>query len=143
MFSAICGAGALPHEGKATRYTRQLQSVRRSEANHQCPDVAQGCRLWALQQVVLLTPCDQAIAYGKPFDRCLLATLGSGSSCCGRRPSPQSAVPSLIAVNPAADVKQAKLPKTKGHHSWTDEEIQQYRDYWKVGTQTAVGRVRA
>ena len=76
VFSAICGAGALPHEGKATRYTSQLQSVRRSEANHQCPDVAQGCRLWALQQVVLLTPCDQAIAYGKPFDRLVAGHLG-------------------------------------------------------------------
>jgi integrase len=51
------------------------------------------------------------------------------------RPLLQSAVPSLIAVNPAEGVKQPKLPKTKGHHSWTDEEIQQYRNYWNLGTQ--------
>lgn len=51
------------------------------------------------------------------------------------RPLLQSAVPSLIAVNPAENVKQVKTPKTKGHHSWTDDEIQQYRDYWKLGTQ--------
>jgi len=40
VFSAICGAGALPHERMATRCTRRLQSGRRSEANQQCPDVA-------------------------------------------------------------------------------------------------------
>jgi len=51
------------------------------------------------------------------------------------RPLLQSAVPSLLAVNPAEGIKQVKLPRTKGHHTWTDEEIQQYRDYWKVGTQ--------
>ena len=28
-----------------------------------------------------------------------------------------------------------KLPKTKGHHTWTDEEIAQYRAYWRLGTQ--------
>jgi len=51
------------------------------------------------------------------------------------RPLLQSAVPSLIAVNPAEGVKYVKTPKTKGFHTWTDEQIQQYRDYWKVGTQ--------
>src|SRR5882762_1947702 len=33
------------------------------------------------------------------------------------RPLLQSAVPSLITVNPAEDIKHVKLPKTKGHHS--------------------------
>jgi hypothetical protein len=28
-----------------------------------------------------------------------------------------------------------KLPKTKGHHTWTDDEIEQYRAYWPLGTQ--------
>ena len=27
------------------------------------------------------------------------------------------------------------MPKTKGHHTWTDEEIAQYRAYWPLGTQ--------
>ena len=28
-----------------------------------------------------------------------------------------------------------RLPKTKGHHAWSDDEIAQYRDYWPLGTQ--------
>ena len=40
----------------------------------------------------------------------------------------------LIAVNPAEDIKQVRLPKSKGHHSWTDDQIATYRTYWKLGT---------
>ena len=32
-------------------------------------------------------------------------------------------------------IKGIKLPKTKGHHTWTDDEIAQYRAYWPLGTQ--------
>ena len=27
------------------------------------------------------------------------------------------------------------MPKSKGHHSWNDDEIEQYRAYWALGTQ--------
>jgi hypothetical protein len=37
--------------------------------------------------------------------------------------------------NPAEGLKAGKMPKTSGHHDWTDEEIAQYRDYWDLGTQ--------
>jgi integrase len=46
----------------------------------------------------------------------------------------QFAVPSMIRKNPAAGLK-VKLPKSSGHHTWTDEEIAQFRQYWKLGTQ--------
>jgi len=45
-----------------------------------------------------------------------------------------SAIPSLIAVNPAEDIKQVRLPKTKGHWTWTNDQIATYRAYWKLGT---------
>ena len=32
-------------------------------------------------------------------------------------------------------VASIKLPKTKGHHTWTNEEIAQYRAHWLLGTQ--------
>jgi hypothetical protein len=32
-------------------------------------------------------------------------------------------------------IATAKLAKTKGHHTWTDEEIAQYRAHWPLGTQ--------
>jgi integrase len=51
------------------------------------------------------------------------------------RPLLQFAVPTLIPVNPTEGIKPPKLPKTPGHHSWLDEEIQQYRDFWNLGTQ--------
>jgi integrase len=44
-------------------------------------------------------------------------------------------VPTMLTVDPTAGIANVKLPKTKGHHSWTDEEIAQYRAYWPVGTQ--------
>jgi integrase len=51
------------------------------------------------------------------------------------RPLLQFAVPTLITVNPTEGIRPPKLPKTAGWHTWTDEEIQQYRDYWNLGTQ--------
>jgi len=41
----------------------------------------------------------------------------------------------MLKVDPTEGMKGVKLPKTKGHHSWTNAEIQQYRDYWQLGTQ--------
>jgi integrase len=46
----------------------------------------------------------------------------------------QHAVPTLIEKNPAEGIAQVKLPKSKGHHSWDDREIAQYRRHWKLGT---------
>src|SRR6185436_17321477 len=44
------------------------------------------------------------------------------------------AVPTMLKVDPTSGIK-VKLPKSKGHHNWTDEEIAQYRAYWPLGTQ--------
>jgi hypothetical protein len=46
----------------------------------------------------------------------------------------QHAVPSLISKNPAEKIDQVRLPKSKGHHSWHDSQIAQYRTHWKLGT---------
>ena len=51
------------------------------------------------------------------------------------RPLLQSAVPSLRKDDPTAGIAGIKLPKTKGHHAWTDDEIERYRSYWPLGTQ--------
>src|SRR6185437_2995034 len=45
------------------------------------------------------------------------------------------AVPIMRKDDPTADVPGIKLPKSKGHHTWTDEEIAQYRAIWPLGTQ--------
>jgi integrase len=45
------------------------------------------------------------------------------------------AVPTMLKVDPTEGVAAVKLPKTKGHHSWTDDEIAQYRAHWQLGTQ--------
>jgi integrase len=45
------------------------------------------------------------------------------------------AVPTMLKVDPTAGLANIKLPKSKGHHTWTDEEIEQYRGYWPLGTQ--------
>src|SRR6516162_11832052 len=37
--------------------------------------------------------------------------------------------------DPTEGIAGIKMPKTKGHHTWTDEEIAQYRAYWPLGTQ--------
>ena len=47
----------------------------------------------------------------------------------------KSAVPSVIAVDPTEGIAMVKLPKSKGHHTWTDDEIAQYRAHWPLGTQ--------
>jgi site-specific recombinase XerD len=47
----------------------------------------------------------------------------------------QAAVPAVRKDNPAAGIPAIKLPKSKGHHTWTDDEIEQYRKHWSLGTQ--------
>jgi integrase len=47
----------------------------------------------------------------------------------------RSAVPSMRADDPTEGIPSIKLPKSKGHHTWTDDEIAQYRAYWPLGTQ--------
>jgi integrase len=51
------------------------------------------------------------------------------------RPVLQHAVPTMLREDPTLGIATPKLPKTKGHHSWTDAEIAQYRAYWRYGTQ--------
>lgn len=36
--------------------------------------------------------------------------------------------------NPARNIKLAKLTKTKGFHSWTEDELRQYEAHHKIGT---------
>jgi integrase len=43
------------------------------------------------------------------------------------------AVPSLRKDDPTAGIK-VKMPRSLGWHSWTDEEVTQYRKHWKRGT---------
>jgi site-specific recombinase XerD len=45
------------------------------------------------------------------------------------------AVPTMLKSDPTADIANIKLAKTRGHHTWTDDEIAQYRAYWPIGTQ--------
>lgn len=40
----------------------------------------------------------------------------------------------MIEDDPSAGIK-IKAPKTGGYHTWTDDEIEQYRAYWKLGTE--------
>jgi integrase len=47
----------------------------------------------------------------------------------------QSAVPSMRKDDPTKAIESIKMPKSKGHHTWTDDEIAQYRAYWPLGTQ--------
>ena len=44
-------------------------------------------------------------------------------------------MPIVRKDDPTEDIPGIRLPKSKGHHTWTDEEIQQYRAHWPVGTQ--------
>src|SRR5438477_3208656 len=46
----------------------------------------------------------------------------------------QSAIPRMRRDDPTASIND-RLPKSKGHHTWTDDEIEQYRAHWPVGTQ--------
>jgi hypothetical protein len=36
--------------------------------------------------------------------------------------------------DPTEGIKGVRLPKSSGHHPWTDGEIEQYRTYWPLGT---------
>jgi integrase len=47
----------------------------------------------------------------------------------------QAAVPTMRRDDPTEGIAGIKMPKTKGHHTWTDEEIAQYRAHWPFGTQ--------
>ncbi len=47
----------------------------------------------------------------------------------------RSAIPAMRKDNPTAGIEGIKLPKSKGHHTWTDAEIAQYRAHWPLGTQ--------
>jgi hypothetical protein len=46
----------------------------------------------------------------------------------------QHAVPIMRKDNPAERIAQVRLPKSKGHWTWTDDQIAAYRKYWKLGT---------
>src|SRR4029079_16726408 len=43
--------------------------------------------------------------------------------------------PSIRSDDPTKGIEMPKLRKSKGHHTWTDDEIEQYRSYWPLGTQ--------
>jgi integrase len=47
----------------------------------------------------------------------------------------RAAVPSMRKDDPTKGIGTIKLPKSKGHHTWTDDEIEQYRAHLPVGTQ--------
>jgi site-specific recombinase XerD len=47
----------------------------------------------------------------------------------------RSAVPTMRKDDPTEGIAAIRLPKSKGHHTWTDDEIAQYRAYWPLGTQ--------
>jgi integrase len=51
------------------------------------------------------------------------------------RPLLKHAVPTMLREDPTFGIATPKLPKTQGHHSWTDGEIGQYRAHWPYGTQ--------
>ena len=46
----------------------------------------------------------------------------------------RAAVPSMRKDDPTEGIATVKLPKSKGHHTWTDDEIEQYRAHWPLGT---------
>jgi integrase len=47
----------------------------------------------------------------------------------------RAAIPTMRKDDPTAGIPGVKLPKSRGHHTWTDAEIEQYRAYWPLGTQ--------
>jgi integrase len=51
------------------------------------------------------------------------------------RPLLASSVPTMRKDDPTEGIKGVKLPKSSGHHTWSDEEIQRYCAYWPLGTQ--------
>src|SRR5262245_16451350 len=40
------------------------------------------------------------------------------------------AVPTMRKDDPTEGIPSIKLPRTKGHHTWSDAEVAQYRAYW-------------
>jgi len=51
------------------------------------------------------------------------------------RPLLRSAIPTMRKDDPTEGIANIKLPKTKGHATWSDAEIAQYRAHWPLGTQ--------
>ena len=47
----------------------------------------------------------------------------------------RAAVPTMRKDDPTDTIPGIKLPKSKGHHTWNDDEIAQYRTHWPLGTQ--------
>jgi integrase len=47
----------------------------------------------------------------------------------------KAAVPGMRKDNPTDGITGIRPPKTKGHHTWTGDEINLYRTYWPLGTQ--------
>ena len=47
----------------------------------------------------------------------------------------RAAVPTMRRDDPTEGIAGIKMPKTKGHPTWSDDEIEQYRAYWPLGTQ--------
>jgi integrase len=47
----------------------------------------------------------------------------------------RSAIPIMREDDPTEGIAGIKMPKSKGHHTWTDDEIEQYRAHWPLGTQ--------
>jgi integrase len=47
----------------------------------------------------------------------------------------RAAIPSMRKDDPTAGIAGIKMPKTRGHHCWTDTEVEQYRAHWPLGTQ--------
>jgi integrase len=41
----------------------------------------------------------------------------------------------MLRDDPTDGIPTPKLPKSDGHHSWSDAEIAQYRAHWPIGTQ--------
>jgi hypothetical protein len=44
-------------------------------------------------------------------------------------------VPTMLRDDPTLGVATPQLPRSKGHHSWTDDEIAAFRAHWPLGTQ--------
>jgi len=44
----------------------------------------------------------------------------------------------LIQIDPTYGVENPKRPKTQGFPQWSDEEVEQYRSYWPLGTRQRV-----
>ena len=47
----------------------------------------------------------------------------------------RAAVPTMRKDDPTDTIPGIKLPRSKGHHTWNDDEIAQYRAHWPLGTQ--------